>query len=193
MFFFGVSIKENRIRKMFDLARFVLQPDFYRPSHITLRGPYQTKPSNKKWIGSEIGNIIINRPNHFFGEGQSTVYLSCTNIFFQDFWHKPDYPEGVPHLTIYDGSDRKLAWQVIDVLRRFEWNLEVEVTKIGILDKKKDFEHSFITYLDDEVDRLFNNVSGHSFDHKRIRQWHIGQRVEVLRLLCGELNRNVVR
>lgn len=145
MFFVAVRFSDEKIARLFDLARLILQPDFARPSHITLRGPYQSKSNiSDTIIGKDVGKISIRRPGHFFNEKQSTVFLDIGISGVADFWHKPDYPDGVPHLTIYDGKDRQFAWVVFRALSSHGWKLTLNSSPMHVLDAKRPVETDFI-------------------------------------------------
>ena len=45
--FYGIYLRNEAIATVLDLIRFVGEPDAIRLSHITLRGPYKSKISQK--------------------------------------------------------------------------------------------------------------------------------------------------
>lgn len=141
MFFVAVRFSDEKIARLFDLARLILQPDFARPSHITLRGPYKSKSYvSDNIIGKDVGPLVVRKPGTFFGDGQNTVFLDIEISGIADFWHKPDYPDGVPHLTIYDGKDRNFAWVVFRALSSHRWNLTLNSSPMHVLDSKRPIE-----------------------------------------------------
>lgn len=145
MFFVAASFSDKKVAELFDLARLVVEGDYARPAHITLRGPYKSKGDiHRGLLEKDVGVIHIRRPGHFFNGRQNTVFLGIEILGISEFWYKPDFPEGVPHLTIYDGSDRRFAWIVFNILRKHTWNLSLNSTRMSILEKKKTVEDSFL-------------------------------------------------
>lgn len=144
MYFLAVRFSDEKIARLFDLARLILQPDFARSSHITLRGPYANKDSARTFSGRDVGQISVLRPSTFFSDVQHTVYLGIGIVGVADFWFKPNYPEGIPHLTIYDGKDRMLAWAALRSLKAFQWGMRLNSTPMKILDSKRPIEEEFL-------------------------------------------------
>lgn len=145
MYFVAVRFSDEKIARLFDLARIVLQPDFARPSHITLRGPYENKANiSSTIIGKDVGKITVRRPGTFFSERQNTVYLGVEIIGIADFWRKPDYPDGTPHLTIYDGKSREFAWAIFSALKRYKWGMRLNSTPMRVLESKSPLETEYL-------------------------------------------------
>lgn len=141
MFFVAIRFSDEKIARLFDLARLILQPDFARPSHITLRGPYETKSNiSDSIIGKDVGQIVVRKSGKFFIDSQNTVFLEIGISGVADFWYKPNYPDGVPHLTLYDGKDRQFAWVIFRTLSMHKWNLSLNSSPMHVLDSKRPLE-----------------------------------------------------
>lgn len=186
-YFYGTYVRDKRLRALFDLVRLILEPDFARKTHITLRGPYDKKPSNKRWIGKEIGYVYLTKPDHFFLDGQNTVFLRAESIELNEFWWKPAFPGGVPHLTFYDGEDRRLAWQVFHTLKKFPWRLHILFAPITIIEKKHNYEENFFLKIDD-LDLAFDAISEKKMTIPYIKNMHMGQRIFLLEKICWEIH-----
>ena len=187
-FFYGVYPADRAISRLFDLARLIVQPDFARKAHITLRGPYDERPSPKsKWLRLNLSDATLLRPSTFFNDFQNTVYLGVSIIEMDDIAWKPDFSGGTPHLSIYDGRDRVFAWQVLEVLREFPWKIDIELTPVLILEKKREFSSSFFLELD-EVDVAFEYIAERPLRREYIRNMHVGQRIYYLRKICETIH-----
>ncbi|MDF0603880.1 hypothetical protein P1J78_24505 [Psychromarinibacter sp. C21-152] len=187
-YFVGVFFEDERVDRLFDLTRVVLQPDFARKAHITLRGPYKhRKDINKSVLEKQMDPILLSKPSTFFNERQNTVFLRAEIAFISDFWRKPDYPDGTPHLTIYDGKDRSFAWQVLQVLRDFPWRFYVRPTKLRILSSKEPLETKYLKDFTN-FNLALDEVSDRSYSMEAIRKMHTGQRIEILRRVCRNLH-----
>lgn len=57
----------------------------------------------------------------------STLFVKCRSRQLELLSYKPDFPDSIFHLTIYDGEPSELASAIYDVLREFPWNLDVRL------------------------------------------------------------------
>lgn len=187
MFFVAVGFSDSRISRLFDLARIVLEPEFARPAHITLRGPYgKKKDVSPTVLGQDVGKITIGRPGTFFDDDQHTVYLSVDILGISDFWHKPSYPDGKPHLSIYDGKDRKFAWNVMNVLRRYQWGVSLNSTPMQVLEKKQRLETEYLTHYDNLAFTL-KEVAGTVYSAEEIKRLEDIERIVLFDKICREI------
>lgn len=187
-FFYGVYPAEKKIARLFDLSRLILQPDYARKAHITLRGPYEKRPSRKsKWLGLQLHNAILSKPATFFNDWQNTVYLRAELIEAKDVSWKKDFQDSIPHMSIYDGNNRNIAWQVLLCLRKFPWNISIELTPVLVLERKKDYEKSFFLEIDD-IDIAFDYIAERSLSRDYIKSMHDGQRIYYLEKICRAIH-----
>lgn len=188
MYFAGFIFQDRQVDQLFDLARVILEPEFARKAHVTLRGPYRARKSiSKSILESSPGNVTIGRPGTFFTETQSTVFLNISIPFISELWHKPDYPYGIPHLSFYDGSDRGFAWQILLLLREFPWNITLEASKLIMIDSKQRLETKFI--LDQQsIDGPLLSVWDKVYSAEKIKTMRTGQRLELLRMICRKVH-----
>ncbi|MDE0135923.1 MAG: hypothetical protein OXM54_13900 [Acidimicrobiaceae bacterium] len=56
------------------------------------------------------------------------VYLECRSLELDAYEYKPDFPDSVFHLTLYEGSDLSIAQTLLAVLREFHWGLDFDVS-----------------------------------------------------------------
>jgi hypothetical protein len=188
MYFVAVRFSDEKIARLFDLARLILEPDFARPSHITLRGPYGSKSNiSDSIIGKDVGRIIVKRPGHFFDEGQNTVFLGIEIIGIADFWYKPDFPNGTPHLTIYDGNDRQLAWVIFRTLCSSKWGLFLNSSPMHVLNSKRLMETDFLfqsgTYRD-----TFRLIGEPFPSAERLKSLSSLERIVLLSRICSAIH-----
>lgn len=188
MFFFGIHFVDQRIDQLFDLARIILEPSYARKAHITLRGPYKKRPvQNSKWMNSKVGEVQLTKVQNFFNEHQNTVFLRAEIFGIGDFWYKPDYPDGVPHLSIYDGSDRRFAWQILHTMKNFPWNIRLQPSEMIIIDSKEVLETKYL-FESQEFDSSLSRVSERLYSMEKIRSMHDGQRLLILNRICEEIH-----
>jgi len=188
MFFVSVSFSDSKVSELFDLIRLLAEPDYARSAHITLRGPY----AHKKDIGSsifekDVGKITVRKPGSFFNERQNTVFLAVEIIGVSDFWYKPHFPEGTPHLSVYDGKDRKTAWVIFNTLRKFKWNLSLNSTPMHVLEKKRPLETEYLVQYD-KVSRTLFDVAGKQITPTEMRNISLFDRVSMMIKACEKIH-----
>lgn len=185
MYFIAVRFSDEKIARLFDLVRIILQPDFARPSHITLRGPYRSKSNiSPAIIGKDVGKITVRRPGTFFSETQNTVYLGIDIMGIADFWHKPDYPDGTPHLTIYDGKSREFAWAVLGALKRYKWGMRLNSTPMRLLDSKNPLETEYLIEYD-SLSETFRLLGDEVPSAEKIKSMTYLDRIVFLNRICA--------
>jgi hypothetical protein len=139
--FYGVYFDDPMLAGALDLIRFLMEPDAIRFSHITIRGPYnrrlpevviqdQLVPKVGKW------EVALTEPGCFFENNQNTVYLGVDLRGLRTVWHKPSYPEGLPHVTLYDGPSRAQARTLITLLSHHWWGRPARVSSLRPIDEK---------------------------------------------------------
>jgi len=141
--FDGVYIENQVLAAGLDLIRYLAEPDYFRRTHITVRGPYK-KRLGKRFEG-ELAEAfdIKNRELEIQGIGaflfgtQNTVFLKCELPSIFDVWHKPDFRGGVPHLTLYDGESRLFANALKKTLSENHWKFTAMVSELVPIEKKK--------------------------------------------------------
>ncbi len=135
--FYVIYIKDEIIRTLIDGIRFLADPKQKYQAHLTVRGPYKRTPKKyeRHWNTSiRDHDIHINGLGTFFNDTQNTVYLSCEGgDSLKSIWNKRDYKEYNPHITLYNGNDRKYAEQLKDVLNGLEFDFNVDVDELEIL------------------------------------------------------------
>jgi hypothetical protein len=133
--FYGVYLKSEAISTVLDLVRFLGEPNAIRLSHITLRGPYASKM--RATALTKFNNdprydwsIEMIEPITFLSPKQSTVAISVDLLSLNGLLRKPDFPDGVPHITLYDGRDRAFAEALFELLRQYDWQRLMRVGKL---------------------------------------------------------------
>jgi hypothetical protein len=138
---YGVYLKDNHLAMGLDLIRFFMEPDAVRSSHITLRGPYQKSHSlgfAKQADLEQISDwsIALAEPDVFFSKKQNTVFIRVDLKQLKCLWKKPDYPDGIPHITLYDGADRETAKSLFEIVSRHRWDFMADVSQLRTIDQK---------------------------------------------------------
>lgn len=112
-----VYVPPGKIRTLLDAIRLIANPATKHPAHITVRGPYSDYRDPRTWSNTVQGQRVhVGGIGTFFGPSQNTVLVKVESPAIKALWHKPDYPEYSPHLTIYDGDSRVFAEALRDIL-----------------------------------------------------------------------------
>lgn len=117
--FYAVFVEDAVLEQILNGIRLLCNPQEKHSAHLTVRGPYrqhyQLGAQSQAIRGSQ---ITVNGAGCFWSERQHTVFLRCDSPELHRVWHKPDYPDYNPHITIYDGDSRIFAQKVFDRLSR---------------------------------------------------------------------------
>lgn len=142
--FYGVELVDKDLTICLDALRFLAEPQYYRRSHVTVRGPYERALSKKtlstinSTFEERFRSVVIGSPISFFFGKQNTVVLPCEIPGIRDVWKKPDYSDGIAHITLYDGKSRRDAEALLYILKKYRWHIIAKTTAIQKLDTKID-------------------------------------------------------
>jgi hypothetical protein len=191
--FYVLYIEDRLAGPCLDLIRFVCDPRGSTRSHVTLRGPYRNYArAIRNWASYNPGSIRITGLGNFFETGQSTVFLHCEIPAIGDVWYKPDYPKGIPHVTLYDGGSMAFARQLFARLEPFTWRLQVAV---GPLEPLVARHQRGLPIWSHEVSMLYWKITGRELEWHELRVMDDEARLElasdVARCLHGKEVRSV--
>ena len=191
-YFYGVYISDKRIAGALEAIRFLMQPDAVRFAHITVRGPYQRRLSDtfiSKELTPRVRNweVVLVQPGCFFSATQNTVYLNVELGQLRQLWHKPHYPTGVAHLTLYDGGDPKAARALFELVSRHHWNIRVGVSGLRLIDEKHSVEGTLFDLLKGFMDAFASLFSSRSVVPSEVTALDIDRRLEMIQHVIVQL------
>src|SRR5437588_595976 len=122
--FYVVYISDETLRKCIDGIRLLSNPFEKESAHITLRGPYRQR-YNVDHLSSIVRGttVLISGVGSFFEAKQNTVFFSCESSHLRAVWHKPNYPDYNPHITLYDGESRRFANELAKAIGKYKYDL----------------------------------------------------------------------
>lgn len=177
--FYGVYLTDERLEAALELIRFLGEPDYLRRPHITIRGPYERKQDALlERLSYTPGFVLIKDLSVFFDANQNTVLLECGLPEKERVWRKPDFPDGKPHITIYDGKSRHLALSFRLSLKSCKWHFYAPIGELKLIEKKVDPDASLPTMFEN-VSTIYSQVMFDEFDVEKIRRFE-----EVDALFC---------
>ncbi|WP_315773564.1 MULTISPECIES: hypothetical protein [unclassified Bradyrhizobium] len=169
--FYGLYLSDERLEAALELIRFVGEPDYLRRPHITVRGPYERKQDALlERLAYSPQSVFLRGIAAFFSEKQNTVLLECDLPEKDRVWRKPDFPEGKPHITLYDGKSRNLALGLRLSLKQCKWRFRTEVRSLTLVERKLDPEGS-LPAMFDNVSKLYREVMFEDFNVDKIRRF----------------------
>jgi hypothetical protein len=184
--FYVFYSRDAHDQSFLDAICYLADPSEKNRAHVTVRGPYSQKrgaPAVTKSVdGSE---VVVTGVDAFLEPGQNTVFFALSAPELGTIWHKPDFPNSKPHLTIYDGKSREFAVQLRSRLQqvnpRFRFRatpLEVLVTKKGqgSLDLRAAFDQD-----------LVRSVTGTAVSADVVSQLPAEERIDLIAKLCTRL------
>ena len=90
----------------------------FLPAHITVRGPLPGRPALSVIPFPAPILVTLDAWDRWDSDpGRSTIVLRLTAPGLRPYWFKPDYPDGAPHLTLYDGPHDAYADRLWDFYR----------------------------------------------------------------------------
>lgn len=113
-----MMIEDTLIRKYLDLAIFALNPTEQWFAHVTVAGPFTRKidiPRAREFLHQ----VSILGPGRFDNGPRQTVFLNVNSRDLATHMDKPDFADAIPHITLYNGTDKALAdWLHAELLER---------------------------------------------------------------------------
>jgi len=110
------------------------------PVHITVRGPYKSKP-DYEYLRILAGGVkgqgvrIIGAGYFSYGD-QYSVFLRAESAVFRELWWKPDFPakldEIEPHVTLFESNDRESALLVLNFLRAARISIRTTSVQLSV-------------------------------------------------------------
>lgn len=190
--FYVIYPADEKIRMYINAIRVFADPEHRTEAHITIRGPYIRQLSKNKIEsfskiidGEEIKIIGI---GNFFDSNQNTVYFKCEkNQDVEKIWKKSTYPDYNPHITIYNGSDRKFAVELFETLSKNFKEFSYKIKELTWLEPKNK-EKLNLFYLAGIVnfDELSKMVD-YKINDLSINIIPENQRLKFIHILCKHL------
>jgi hypothetical protein len=151
MIFYGIFLADQAISAILDVVRFLGEPNKIRFSHITMRGPY-AQPLRRERINElrhqhrNVRLVRLTEPSNFFNERQSTVVIGVDLVDLKGLYYKKDFPDGLPHITLYDGRSRGFARALYNMVSCYKWSIDVSVTDLIEIPKSHPTDQVFTEF-----------------------------------------------
>lgn len=138
---FVLYLSDSVVGPALELIRRICEPGSKSLPHITVRAPIKRLPREDLdfYFGLRIREVCVVGPGSFGLDEQDeenpqvvtqvrkTVYLRCTSDALEFLSHKPEFPDSVFHLTLYDGRSESFARELLNVLCKYPWRQVVSL------------------------------------------------------------------
>ncbi len=187
--FYGVYIEDVELSAAIDLVRWLAEPDYYRRCHVTVRGPYERRLSDadvdrfNKVLHQSGNAMTILEPGSFFFGKQSTAILRCEVVGIRDIWHKPDFQQGEPHITLYDGPTIQTARVVKHIASQYAWNIVTDISDLQVIERKSRVDEYLDLYFE-KVWELGGRILGPNFSGRSVALLSWLDRVNAIARIC---------
>jgi hypothetical protein len=184
--FYVFYSKDTQDQSVLDAICFLADPSEKNRAHVTVRGPYRQKrgvPAISRAVdGSE---IAVTGVDAFLEPGQNTVFFALSAPALDLVWHKPDFPESQPHLTIYDGKSREFAVKLRSRLQQVNPRFRFQATPLAPLVTKKGQGSFELRAAFDEG--LVRRVTGAHVTADAVSDLPAEERIDLIAKLCSRL------
>jgi hypothetical protein len=98
--------------------------------HVTVRYPIKRIDLHRLTSAqdAEFLSLEIVGAGHFTNRrgDRSVIYLECASDLLESYSYKPDFPDSIFHITLYEGPTTPFSSALLDLLHERGWNLALE-------------------------------------------------------------------
>lgn len=177
--FYGIFHADPNLQAWLNLLRFLANPNQKLIAHLTVRGPYSQRYGLAAASAVIQGHRLqITEIDAFFGPGQATAILRCApDAKLRKIWHKPDYPDFNPHISICDGLTEDFTRKVLAACKGIRPFPFLCSALLPIVTKPLKDELSLTRSVDFQ---LLGKLLGDVFDAEKVRLAEENTRLEWL-------------
>ena len=181
------------------------QPDSHSKPHITVRYPVDKLSATdlSMYESARVDNLALLAPGTFNpfpsqrGDKVSTVFVQCRSEVMEALSYKPDYPDSVFHLTVYDGLSSAFAADVLHAMLQYDWHFLARFPPIALsripVGASKNRSTGVGSMLDTNALELLRKLVGHDATPDTIAELEHTQRIKVVDDICALLNERPAR
>jgi len=190
-------ISDQVVGPHLQLLRNICDPRSNSKPHVTVRYA-ENLPIPAQHLTRWVDYIDVIEPGAFGVEDEwsqlnRTVYLRCESDQLTDLEHKPDYPNSVFHVTIYDGKSLDFARALLKVIRKFEWRFRVPLpsnttlSTIHVKAKRSPKTGRRRPYRL-EARKLFTELTSRPMTRRLVESLSDTQRLDLVEAVCAHLH-----
>lgn len=196
---FVLYVADDLVGPCLHLIRRVCNPESIARPHITVRYPIDRLRENLALsLNTSVDEIDIVEPGAFGLENAKstqnyTVFIKCNSDLLEGVSYRPDYPDSIIHITLYNGRRLKFAKQLLQILLHFAWGFTValpkqtKLTRIEIGRRKKNNRTEDRVYLK-KLGLLFHTITSERLSATLLASLTDMQRLEFTEAICAYLH-----
>lgn len=188
-FFYVVHLADRQAQDALNLMRYAAVPSAKREAHITVRGPYARRlPSSfVQRISGDVEGVPIEvvGAGTFFSSRQNTVFLRCESPALAGVWHKPDYNDYTPHITVYDGDDRRKAEDIYSVLAEANIRFTCRAGGVSVMEQSLPYAPELRTVINGKA---LPGAFGKDATADKMATFNWRDRLGIIKTLAVDLN-----
>jgi adenine-specific DNA-methyltransferase len=190
-------INDDVVGPHLELLRNVCEPASRSRPHITVRY-FDRLPMREEYRTTKVAEIDLVEPGSYGLEpsdpaANRTVFIRCKSDDLELIEHRPHFPSGDLHITVYDGKSKHFARDLLRVLRRFKWRFKVPLPDGTTLErievkprrsKRKDVPFR----CSPTIERIFQEVTSERLTRDYLDNLSDEQRLKMSRAICNHLH-----
>lgn len=130
------------LRDYLNLAIYLLNPREKWPAHVTIAGPFRRTAEIPRSLRF-VEQISILGRGRFQNGARATIFLRVGSRDIVSRMKKPDYPDSVPHLSLYSGPDTELADLLYTELESAKLYGVFYATHFDVVEARQQFKFDF--------------------------------------------------
>jgi adenine-specific DNA-methyltransferase len=190
-------ISDDVVGPHLQLLRNICDPKSKSKPHVTVRYA-ENLAIPLQHLTRWVDHIDVIEPGAFgvddeWSQLNRTVYLRCESDQLTDLEHKPDYPNSVFHVTLYDGHSLDFARSLLKVIRSFEWRFRVPLPPSTTLSTiqvkgKRALRTGRRPPFPPEARKLFEELTSRPMTRRLVENLNDAQRLDLAEAICTNLH-----
>lgn len=194
-------IDDDIVGPHLELLRNVCEPTSRSRPHVTVRY-FQRLSVPKEYLNTNVTHIDLIEPGSYGRESTDptinrTVFIRCKSDDLTLLEHKPHYPTGEFHITIYDGKSERFAERLLKVLQAFKWRFRVPLppnttlTSIEIKSRRSRRDQTPREYSA-ILEKIFYNATSNRLSWQYLASLSDEERLQLSGAICNHLHQAII-
>lgn len=196
---FVLYLNDAHAAPALELIRRISQPSSKSLPHVTVRYPVRraNDASLAVYRSATLDHVELRTPGAFLpregGEHPKTVFLECASDQLEALVYKPDYPDSVFHVTLYDGEPSPFSSALYEIVNRYRWGLHVDLmpqTRLSqiTIGGPRTQDATVAPSLSSEAAELLARCSNNRLTSLDLVRLGVSERLDLVDRICRELH-----
>jgi hypothetical protein len=143
-------IDDAIMRPYLDLAIALLNPRERWPAHVTIAGPFPNRIEVPRSLEFSQEVYLLGR-GRFDSDTRHTVFLNVGSKNMAAHVEKPDYPNAIPHLSLYNGRDAEIADLLFEGLGRLNSYGVFHAKRLEVVESKQQYSFNLKQQVNTDI------------------------------------------